>query len=192
MRSLTSLPQDEYQLAVGALAQELKGPPVRGQIVEWRGEQFRLNRKAVANIHQAHADQAPDPLPSYSGGECKYPHFFDTDACCICGDLDVSACPCSSRDALVHLERQHPGHDSDLLRGSLGCLLGESEPIADVPGLLHQGEFQAPCGDTIAYVTPMWFATLAHYRWHGIYDHLTQGNCDDEDKCDEALWSGEV
>ena len=192
MRSLTSLPGDEYQQAVGALAQELLEPPVRGQVVTWRGEQFRLNRKAVANILQAHADQAPDPLPTYSGGECQYPHLFDTDACCICGDIDASACPCSPKDALVHLERQHPGYDSDLLRRPLGCLLGESEPVADVPGVMHQGEFQAPCDSTIAYFTPMRLPTLAHYRWHAIYDHLTQGNCADEDQCDEALWSGEV
>ena len=98
MRSLASLPNDEYQLAVEALAEELEAPPVRGQLVTWKGEQFRLNRKTIANIHQAHADQAPDPLPSYSGGECQYPHFFDTDACCICGDLDVNACPCTTRD----------------------------------------------------------------------------------------------
>ena len=192
MRSLTSLPNDEYRKAVEALAQELDTSPVRGHIVMWKGEQFRLNRKAVANIHQAHADQAPDPLPSFSGGECQYPHFFDTDACCICGDLDVNACPCTSRDTLVHRERQHPGHDSDLLREHLGCLLVESEPAPNVPGMGYQGMFQAPCGDTIAYITEMGFPTLAHYRWHGIYDHLTQGNCADEDKCDEALWSGEV
>ena len=129
MRSLTSLPNDEYQLAVEALVQEWEVPPIRGQIVTWKGEQFRLNRKAVVNIHQAHTRNAPEPLPAYSGGECQYPHLFETNACCICGDLDVSACPCSSRDTLVHLERQHPGHDSDLLRGSLDCLLRESEPI---------------------------------------------------------------
>ena len=48
---------------------------------------------------------------------------------------------------------------------------------------MHQGEFQAPCDSTIAYFTPMRLPTLAHYRWHAIYDHLTQGNCADEDQC---------
>ena len=190
MQSLTSLANKEYQLAVEALAHELDAAPVRGQIVTWRGEQFRLNRKAVANIHQAHAEQMPEPLPAVSDGECLYPHLFDTSACCICGDIDASACPCSPKDALVHLERQHPGHDSDLLRRPLGCLLGESEAVPVGQG--GQGTFQAPCGDMIAYMTSMSFPTLAHYRWHAIYDHLTQGNCDDEDACDEALWNGTV
>ena len=43
-------------------------------------------------------------------------------------------------------------------------MLTKTPSCADVPGLLHQGEFQAPCGDIITYVTPMWFPTMAHYR----------------------------
>ena len=63
--------------------------------------------------------------------------------------------------------------------------------MADVPGLLHQGRVPSPLRRHYRLCNPdVDSLPLAHYRWHGIYDHLTQGNCDDGDKCDEALWSG--
>ena len=192
MRRLTDLPFDEYQRAVDDLAQELASPPFRGQVITWAGEQFRLNRKAIANIRRVHDENEPAPLPSYSEMTCQYPHLFDTDACCICGDIEVSVCPCTSRDALVHLERMHPDHDSQLLRESLDCVLEGSDPAPDNPSGLQVGIFTAPCGDNISYMTTARFPTLAHYRWHAIHDHLSQGNCLDDDACDEALWSGQV
>ena len=44
----------------------------------------------------------------------------------------------------------------------------------------------------IVYGTPMVLPTLAHYRWHSVYDHLADGACENPQVCDAALRSGDL
>ena len=82
-------------------------------------------------------------------------------------------CQCSPLDALVHLERPYPDQDSTPMREVMECPINDSEPVPDLSGgTVHQGSFEAPCGDMIAYVTTAQFPTMAHYRWHAIFDRL--------------------
>ena len=126
-------------------------------------------------------------------GGCEFPDLFGTLSCCICGHESATDCPCEALAALVHLERAHPTGDSALMRRMMGCLLPESDPVPLLSiGTTHEGGFQAPCGDMVAYVTSAQFATMAHYRWHAIYDHLTGGKCRSEMTCGDALMCGDV
>ena len=131
------------------------------------------------------------PRQTFTTAGCRYPHLFDSPGCCICGAADVKVCPCDPLDALVHLERAHPGADSKLLRSHIGCGLDDSTTAPDVEGL-HHGSFEAPCGYMIVYGTPMVLPTLAHYRWHSVYDHLADGACENPQVCDAALRSGDL
>ena len=60
MKALTALDTGggDYAGAVKHLAETLPEPPRRGQIVEWDGETYRLNRRAVADIVFAHESTA--------------------------------------------------------------------------------------------------------------------------------------
>ena len=50
----------------------------------------------------------------------------------------------------------------------------------------------APCGFQIAYLTPIIFPSMAHYRWHSIFDHLDRGECQEVGKCGDAVTTGTV
>ena len=96
-------------------------------------------------------------------------------------------CPCSALDSLVHLERAHPSHDHDAqtLRELLACPISDSETVTPAPqGYAHQGTFKAPCGYMVAYIMALNFPTMAHYRWHAIYDRLTEDVCRFPSKCE--------
>lgn len=54
------------------------------------------------------------------------------------------------------------------------------------------GEFEAPCGSMIRYMTTADFPALKDYRWHSIQDHLMQGECPDPGACEQALATGAV
>ena len=58
MKALTALATAgaDYAGAVQHLADTLPEPPRRGQIVEWQGGKYRLNRRAVADITHAYND----------------------------------------------------------------------------------------------------------------------------------------
>ena len=126
-------------------------------------------------------------------GSCRFPDLFETDGCCICGGGDASECPCGSLVALVHLERAHPDQNSALMRDVIGCPIKDSKVVAYPSGPnLHQGYFEAPCGDTVEYATGFTFPTMGHYRWHAMYDHHSAGVCQSPRKCGDALRTGEV
>ena len=127
-------------------------------------------------------------------GHCYYPHLFSTPACCICGHRSAAQCPCDAVGGLVHLERAHPGKDeeSSMMREMMGCSLPGSEPVSQTVKGEHVGQFQAPCGDLVAYATTAHLATLALYRWHALYDHLEGGACRSPDICGSAVMSGTV
>ena len=75
----------------------------------------------------------------------------------------------------------------------MDCPLSESEPVpTQSSGTAHQGTFQAPCGDMVAYIKIAQFPTMAHYRWHAIYDHLEGGNGESVEDCGGAVMSGDV
>ena len=153
-----------------------------------RSERRRIQReRARARKHSA-------PIPTQSYDPCRFPHLFqDPDACCICGHGDASECPCDPMTALVHGERAHPEADLRGLRDALGCPLPDSEPTPRAQGTQGaQGMFEAPCDSPIAYATTAWFPTLAHYRWHAIYDHLKGGACSSPSECEEAISTGGV
>ena len=134
-----------------------------------------------------------DPGMTMNSGGCRFPDMFGGLGCCMCGHESATNCPCEALEALVHLERAHPAADSEYMRRVMGCPVPESEPVPIVSiGSAHEGAFEAPCGDTVAYVTSAQFPTMAHYRWHAIYDHLTGGKCQSETTCGDAVMSGAV
>ena len=171
-----------------------------------RKKRQRAIREAQRNVERGSRPNAPlerrratrrvnrsKPVMTFTGGSCSFPESFDGAGCCICGHARATECPCDAVDGLVHLERAHRRHDSDLMRETMGCPISESEPVAPAPhGHAHQGMFGAPCGDTLQYVTEINFPTMGYYRWHAIYDHLDSGACRSSRKCGEALASGEV
>ena len=130
------------------------------------------------------------PIPTYSATECEFPSLFGSTGCCICGHSNAQECPCDRVVAIVHLERAHAGHDSTMLREASGCMITDSESVEIGP--LHQGMFEAPCGDTVQYITEAQFPTMAHYRWHSTFDHVAQGACGDPTKCIEGVTTGKV
>ena len=74
------------------------------------------------------------------------------------------------------------------VRAILGCPLGDSTPVPQLKaGEVHSGSFEAPCGLQVAYATPITFPSMAHYRWHSIFDHLDKGECQDVDKCAHSV-----
>ena len=115
---------------------------------------------------------------SMPGDQCLHPELSTSMGCCICGRADAQVCPCDSMKALMHLERAHGDPNAHVMREVLGCPLPASDPA---PGLLgdyhHVGTFEATCGRTLEYQTPVNLPTLAHYRWHAVYDHLASGDC---------------
>ena len=129
-----------------------------------------------------------------ASGVCRFPNLFDTPGCCICGHNDASKCPCSSIDALAHLELVHLEEGSAMMRDTMGCPILDSEAVPPTqPGQLHTGMFQAPCGEGVYYeVADVQFPTMGHFRWHAIYNHLSSGNCPVPNKCGEALRTGQV
>ena len=96
-------------------------------------------------------------------------------------------------DALAHLERAHPDVDSQPMRDVMGCSISGSEAVIAASGQQHAGMFEAPCGSTVMYA---FFSgslpTMGHYRWHSVYDHLTQGACPKPQECKQALATGSV
>ena len=56
MKALTHLKRSggDYAAAVNHFAETLDDAPKRGQVVEWEGEQYRLNRRAVSDTVFAH------------------------------------------------------------------------------------------------------------------------------------------
>ena len=126
-------------------------------------------------------------------GDCRFPSLFDAERCCICGNSSAMDCPCSRLEALVHLERSHPGADSTLMRTALSCRLSESEPVPTLSaGPAHQGTFEALYDDMVAYVTTAQFPTMAHYRWYATYDHVEGGDCQSIITCSDTVRSGDV
>jgi len=53
VQALTALdrPGGSYATALRDLAEALPAPPQRGQTVRWRNQEYRLNRKAVRDLH---------------------------------------------------------------------------------------------------------------------------------------------
>ena len=149
--------------------------------------------RAERRRRERDAKRSRNPGMTMNLGECRFPGLFGGLGCCICGHGFAMDCPCSPVDALVHLERAHPDQDSTPMREVMDCPLSESEPAPTVSsGTAHQGTFQAPCGDMVAYITTAQFPTMAHYRWHAIYDHLEGGNCESVEDCGGAVMSGDV
>ena len=130
-----------------------------------------------------------EPTFSQNLGGCRFPRFFATEACCICGSHNAQTCPCDNIEALAHLERVHQDVDSNIMREAMGCLLEDSTPAPTGEAV---GNFVAPCEDGIMYMTTLRLPTMAHYRWHAIYDHVQQGSCADPETCQAALGSGDV
>ena len=153
-----------------------------------RAERRRAEREAKRR--QAHGP--PDSDMTFSTGDrCSRPELFSTEGCCICGHESAAECPCNVPTAIAHLERAHRNIDSTPAREIAGCPIKDSDPAPVIEGI-HEGVFQAPCGDGVMYMTPVQFPTMGHYRWHGIYDHLTGGACQEPSKCDQALQTGDV
>ena len=125
-------------------------------------------------------------------GRCRFPAQFSRHGCCICGHASASQCPCDALDALVHLERAHPNEDSAPMREMMGCPISGSAAAPLAAGGEHTGQFQAPCDDMVVYITTARFPTLAHYRWHALYDHLQQGACNMPNACGNAVTNGAV
>ena len=149
-------------------------------------------RRRERDARRAHPLRG-DPSMTMKYGDCRYPRLFDAEGSCICGHGSAMDCPCSPLDALVHLERSHSDKDSTLMRTALQCQLGDSEPVPTLPsGTAHQGSFEAPCGDTVMYMTTAQFPTMAHYRWHAVYDHLEGGDCQSIITCGDAVRSGDI
>ena len=125
---------------------------------------------------------------------CQFPRLFGTEGCCTCGHPDLQQCPCTAIDALRHQEKSHQDWGvSREVRSELGCLLPDSEPLPRLAhGQVNTGTFESPCGLGIAYATSVTFPSMAHYRWHSIFDHLDQGDCQDVDECGKAIMTGEV
>ena len=133
------------------------------------------------------------PDMTYTQGRCRFPKNVGGPRCCICGAKESTSCPCTAMEELVHLERVHPSEDSTSMRTAMACTLTDSKRAPKYPtGNTYRGMFEAPCEDMVEYMTPVYFPTLAHYRWHALYDHLTQGACSSRGKCRAALESGEV
>ena len=59
-------------------------------------------------------------------------------------------------------------------------------------GQTKVGEFEAPCGSMIQYMTTADFSSMKEYRWHAVQDHLMQGKCPDPDACEQAVATGAV
>ena len=74
MKALTHLERNDgdYAAAVNHFAETLTDPPHRGQVVEWQGEAYRLNRRAVSDI--IHVGGARN---SYGGGYEDEPLDFE-------------------------------------------------------------------------------------------------------------------
>ena len=152
-----------------------------------RAERRRAAREARRNR------VAEDPIVTFSEGYCQHPNLFGTQGCCICGASDVAKCPCDELRALAHLERAHPDADSALMREVIGCQITDSTGVP--PGgkdAIHFGQFEAPCGSLVSYEMPSHLPTMAHYRWHGVYDHWARGACPSPAECESALRTGEV
>lgn len=73
---------------------------------------------------------------------------------------------------------------------SFGARAGNGRPVM-AEGLAATGTFEAPCGDTIMYSTSMRLPTLAHYRWHAIYDHFGRA-CESPNICEDAIRTEDV
>ena len=157
---------------------------------EERRYREREERKAWRRYNRR-GRQMPDV--KISDTSCRFPKLFNTEGCCICGHKDASGCSCTAMEALVHLERLHPSRDSKPMRDLMGCQISGSEPVNPaLPGQAHQGMFQAPCGDMVGYLTQMNLPTMGHYRWHAVYDHLTEGACNSPSECEDGLKTGNV
>lgn len=158
---------------------------------EWQ-EGLQMNRAERRRSEREYRKaQGRGPIPTFSGGHCSFPQLFQTEGCCICGNADAQACPCTAMDALVHLEREHPRLNSASMRTALGCTIRDSKRVpSGPPGASHQGEFQAPCGDMVIYATEYNFPTMGHFRWHAVYDHVAQGVCRSPEMCSEGLNMG--
>lgn len=112
----------------------------------------------------------------------------------MCGHPDLQLCPCRAIDALRHQENAYQNWDeSREIRAIFGCPLDDTTPVPSrAPGELHSGSFEAPCGFLVVYFTPIDYPSMAHYRWHSIFDHLDKGECQDVDKCGSAVMTGTV
>ena len=55
MKALTALEREggDYSAAIQHLAETMDDPPRRGQVVQWAGADYRLNRRAVSDIIHA-------------------------------------------------------------------------------------------------------------------------------------------
>ena len=125
---------------------------------------------------------------------CRFPDLYGTDGCCMCGNPDLQACPCTAIGALRHQETAHQNWDASRgIRALMGCPLDESVPPPSIgPNEVHSGLFEAPCGHEIVYFTPLNLPSLAHYRWHTILDHMDRGECRNVDRCRRAVEAGTV
>ena len=70
-----------------------------------------------------------------------------------------------------------PPHDQGMSRMQSGLANWETKV----------GEFEAPCGSMVRYMTTADFPTLKDYRWHAIQDHLLEGECPDPEAGEHAL-----
>ena len=133
--------------------------------------------------------QSPTPVVME---HCQFPDLFAGEGCCRCGALD-ELCKCAAIDRVAHFEQSHRGRDSRAVRDTAGCPLSGSEAVVPAPpGHMQTGFFEAPCGGDIGYMTDLNLPTMAHYRWHAIYDHLARGVCDAPRQCRSALETGRV
>lgn len=73
MKALTALnrPGGDYSSAIQHLADTLPETPRRGQIVQWAGEDYRLNRRAVADVIHAGGNSR------FHGNDGNYPDFLE-------------------------------------------------------------------------------------------------------------------
>lgn len=152
-----------------------------------RREQNRSERRQRRRNRRSGSDN-PTFIP------CQFPGLFGTEGCCNCGHPDIQQCSCTAIEALRHQELSHQDWDvSAEIRRQLGCLLPDSEPLPRLAhGQINTGTFESPCGLELAYATSVSFPSMAHYRWHSIFDHLDNGDCQDVDECGQAIMTGGV
>ena len=80
-------------------------------------------RKSVekAKVRSGHK---PDPSPNH----CKFPEFYETDRCCMCGDY-ITTCPCTFSEALNHSQKFHQLSEMDASRAQFTAKMNDPTEI---------------------------------------------------------------